>query len=271
MNPTTSHPHSPFTPFHHPNPTLLLPNPTFIIFPAGKAAGKHQRHPCGLAWLREAALAVEETPDYLAAVKVKLSNPGVGREGWALGEARKHLPQAAEGSTTHGAAPGCPAGLSGFPGMKGSRGCPGRRRGRAGQTSAAHPSAPVRLPEPPWDKSNREGKGGKSVRGGAGGAASRGEKRERKGSTRERKNQIKGRNSSEITELFIFPAASGDFFFFSPFEAPQAFGAAPSPASLLFSGVPSPHPRHKATCSLHHTALLGTARPFDLRLCCVYM
>lgn len=214
---------------------------------------------------------MEETPDYLAAVKVKLSNPGVGREGWALGEARKHLPQAAEGSTTHGAAPGCPAGLSGFPGMKGSRGCPGRRRGRAGQTSAAHPSAPVRLPEPPWDKSNREGKGGKSVRGGAGGAASRGEKRERKGSTRERKNQIKGRNSSEITELFIFPAASGDFFFFSPFEAPQAFGAAPSPASLLFSGVPSPHPRHKATCSLHHTALLGTARPFDLRLCCVYM
>lgn len=123
----------------------------------------------------------------------------------------------------------------------------------------------------PWDKSNPEGKGGKSVRGGAGGAASKGEQREGKGSARERKSQIKGRNSSEITELFIFPAASGDFFFFSPFEAPQAFWAAPSPASLLFSGVPSPQARHKATCSLHHTALLGTQRPFDLHLCCVYM
>lgn len=137
---------------------------------------------------------MEETPDYLAAVKVKLSNPGVGREGWALGEARKHLPQAAEGSTTHGAAPGCPAGLSGFPGMKGSWGCPGRRRGRAGQTSAAHPSAPVRLPEPPWDKSNREGKGGKSVRGGAGGLQAGG----RRGNKKAARGRGKTRSKAEI-------------------------------------------------------------------------
>lgn len=78
-------------------------------------------------------------------------------------------------------------------------GCPGAGLGRE-----LCPS--IRLPWP-WDKSNPEGKGEKVSEGELGG-----EKRERKGSTRERKSQIKGRNSSEITELFIFPAASGDFF-----------------------------------------------------------
>lgn len=32
-------------------------------------------------WLRKEALAVEETPNYLPAVRVKLNNPGVGKAG----------------------------------------------------------------------------------------------------------------------------------------------------------------------------------------------
>lgn len=71
---------------------------------------------------------------------------------------------------------------------------------------------------------------------------------ERKGSARERKNQIKGRNSSEITELFIFPAASGDFFFFFPPLRP------PRPSGLLRLQAVcySPASHHPSPATKHH-------------------
>lgn len=140
-------------------------------------------------WLRKEALAVEETPNYLPAVRVKLNNPGVGKAG--LWERHKSISQ---GMLRH----------TGQTAMKGSRAV---LADSAGQTGSAHPSAPIRLPGPGGINQTRGGRG--KWPGGAGWG-----ERERKGSARERKSQIKGRNSSEITELFIFPAASGDFFFF---------------------------------------------------------
>lgn len=143
-------------------------------------------------WLRKEALAVAETPNYLAAVKVKLNNPGMGKAG--LWERHKnHLPQGEEHPREAEQSPG------GSPGMKGSRDV----LGQGWAESSAHPSgSPGR-----GINQTQRGRGEKVSEGELGG-----EKRERKGSTRERKSQIKGRNSSEITELFIFPAASGDFF-----------------------------------------------------------
>lgn len=66
-------------------------------------------------WLRKEALAVEETPNYLAAVKVKLNNPGMGKAGlW-----ERHKSIFPRGSRRRGA--NAAHGLSGFPGTRGSR------------------------------------------------------------------------------------------------------------------------------------------------------
>ena len=139
-------------------------NPSFIIFSSGNAAGKYQRHPCGLHWLRKEVLALEETPNYLAAVRVKLNNPGMGKAGLRVcvcvcvsvcvcisRRGRKHLPRGGRGKQnprTKSIARGCPAGRRVLknekkPGM--SWQTPGQGYG---QTSSAHSSGPVRLPEP---------------------------------------------------------------------------------------------------------------------------
>lgn len=95
----------------------------------------------------------------------------------------------------------------------------------------------------------RAGRGINQTARGEGGKkkASRGEVGERKGSARERKNQIKGRNSSEITELFIFPAASGDFFFFPPLRPPR-----PSGLLRLQAVCYSPASHHPSPATKHH-------------------
>lgn len=80
-------------------------------------------------WLRKEALAVAETPNYLAAVKVKLNNPGMGKAG--LWERHKnHLPQGEEHPREAEQSPG------GSPGMKGSRDV----LGQGWAESSAHPS-----------------------------------------------------------------------------------------------------------------------------------
>lgn len=135
---------------------------------------------CGLHWLRKEVLALEETPNYLAAVKFKLNNPRMGK----AGEAKSIFPEAVEERTTrqanilHEAVPG---GIQASknekkPGM--SWQTPGQGRG---QTSSAHSSAPVSSPSRPWDKSNRkEGKGGKKCPRGRWGGEE-GTKRQHKG------------------------------------------------------------------------------------------
>lgn len=92
-------------------------------------------------WLRKEALAVEETPNYLPAVRVKLNNPGVGKAG--LWERHKSISQ---GMLRH----------TGQTAMKGSRAV---LADSAGQTGSAHPSAPIRLPGPGGINQTRGGRG----------------------------------------------------------------------------------------------------------------
>lgn len=118
----------------------------FFNYYFGNPAGKHQRHPCGPPWLQREALAVEETPNYLAAVRVKPANPRPGKlhsTPWQ----RAALPSL--GTVCCGT-----AGV----GNVGQQGCvPDTAQG----WGSAHPSAPIRRPEPGWpqDKSHREGWG----------------------------------------------------------------------------------------------------------------
>lgn len=209
----------------------------FFNYYFGNPAGKHQRHPCGPPWLQREALAVEETPKQLS----ELSPVTPGQESCT--------PLLGRGQPCPAWAP-CAVGQRVWETWGSGGVCPTRRRAGA---VPIH-QRPSGAPSPAGRRINH------TVRdGGRWGC---------KGSARERKNQIKGRNSSEITELFIFPAASGDFF--PPLRPPRPSGLLRLQA--VCSSTASQHPiRHRAPCSLHHAAPLRAQRPFDLHLCCVYV
>lgn len=137
---------------------------------------------------------MEETPDYLAAVRVKLNNPGVGKAG--LRERHKNI--FPRGSTRQGAnaAPGaarrdCP----GFPGMKGKPGMSWQTPG-AGLADELCPSISARQAPRAGRGINQteRGRGEKVSEGELGGLRARG----RRGNEKAARGRGKTRSKAEI-------------------------------------------------------------------------